>query len=150
MPRWTSLAALWAAALTADCKCGREQRPDAGAIKEPRFIGRFVREAEGLRFAWSASTITARFRGTQVALLLDDVPPRASDDVGNIYDVILDDQPPQVVAVHGGQHRYPVVAKLADGPHTITVIKRTEPLVGEARFHGFDLTPGGELLPPPP
>jgi len=128
------------------------QRKSAGTPVEgaPRFIGRFVREADGAqRFAWGMSTIEARFEGTEAALLLEDVETRQGENMGNVYDVIVDDGPPKVVQMHNGISRYPL-GRFKSGEHTLSIIKRTEAWVGEARFRGLDLGPSGKLLPPPP
>lgn len=143
--RHTTFVGIALAVLTA---CHRNATPEAPAEAAPRFIGRFVREPDGAqRFALGASTIEARFAGTECSLLLQDVA--ANDSTGNLYDVLVDSLPPKVVAMQPGVGRYPL-GRFSDGEHTITVIKRTEAWVGEARFRGFDVGAHGKLLPPPP
>ena len=114
----------------------------------PRILGRSLQAADGsTHFAWSDTTILARFTGTSLALKLEDVVPGPH---GNLYNVLVDDRPPLVLNMMPGVHEYPVAHDLEEGEHSLTVIKRTEALVGEARFAGLVLSPQGKILPPPP
>lgn len=113
----------------------------------PRYVGRFVPDGAAVRFAWGLSTITARFSGTRVALRLQDVQVAGRS---NLYNVSIDGRPPVVLSMAPGQVVYPVAQDLSAGEHSIRVIKRTEALVGEARFAGFELGEGHLLSPPAP
>jgi lysophospholipase L1-like esterase len=123
---------------------------DAAAAAKPRIVGRFLNEPSGAqRIAWTGTQVIAAFTGSSIAVKLEDVPP-PEGPLGNVYDAIIDNRPPRVVAMHPEQYLYPLAEGLGPGTHTVTLIKRTEAHVGETRFAGFVLAPGGHLLPPPP
>ena len=119
-----------------------------------RIVGRFVREAGGaVRFGWPNTALGTRFVGTELWAWLEDVgESRVGDQrVNNTYDVVVDglrqEAPLRVVP---GTRRYPLAAQLGPGEHSAWLHKRTEGMVGSARFFGFE--PGGaeaELLAPP-
>ena len=117
---------------------------DAGAPPGPRFVGRFVPEpGGGMRFAWSGSAVTARFRGTAIAARLRDEGPSS-------YQIVLDGDASRVVHTEVGRERSYVLAEnLTPGVHEVTLYRRTEARVGETVFLGFEPGAGGELLGPP-
>ncbi|MBI5477363.1 MAG: SGNH/GDSL hydrolase family protein [Deltaproteobacteria bacterium] len=109
----------------------------------PRLSGRFdLEDPAGPRFAWSGTSIAARFQGTAITIRL-----RGSSD---FFNVTLDGAALPVLAASPAVERYPLATGLADGEHEVVVVKRTEPLVSEAQLLGFELDPRGRLLPPPP
>ena len=132
--------------------CGGATSTDAQA-PTPSFTGRFARDpnnAQAQIFAWSQSTISARFIGTQVAVRLQDIVPNSGPgDSSNHYDVIIDDHPAWVLPMRAEQSTYALAHDLLQGAHTVTLIKRTEASVGSARFSGFDFGPDGHMLLPP-
>lgn len=110
------------------------------SVPAVRFIGRFdTSDAAGPRFAWSGSGIVARFRGTSVGV-------RMTGD--QQYSVVLDGtlQPLKLVT---GANTTPVASGLPEGEHVVELYRRTEAMLGEAQFLGFDFG-AGELLAPPP
>ncbi|HEY3356589.1 MAG TPA: SGNH/GDSL hydrolase family protein [Polyangia bacterium] len=109
----------------------------------PRLSGRFdLDDPAGPRCAWSGSAIAARFSGAAVAVRLR--------GAGDWFAVTLDGAELPPLALTPAQEGYPVALGLPPGEHDLVLTKRTEPLVGEAQLLGFDLAPGGRLLPPPP
>jgi lysophospholipase L1-like esterase len=105
-----------------------------------RFIGRFdMSDPGGPRYAWSGSTINARFRGTEATIKLRDSAP-------NVYTVWVDDRPPVKLVVK--DQRAELARGLAPGEHEITVAKNGEALLGDGQFIGLDLGKDGALLPP--
>ncbi len=111
----------------------------------PLFHGRFDRSAkDGPYFAWSGSSITVRFEGTELSADLNE-----SGD--NRFAVIVDGVlRPQPVVPGRGVHTVELVTGLAPGEHTVTLYRLTEPLVGETQLLGFRVSAGGKMLPPPP
>lgn len=132
--------------------CGGAKRTDDNA-PAPSFTGRFVQDPnapDAKLFAWSQSTIGVRFIGTQVAVRLQDVAPATGKNEGfNHYSVTIDDRPPWVLPMRDNQSIYTLARDLPQGAHTVTLIKRTEPLVATARFSGFDFGADGHMLLPP-
>jgi len=124
---------------------------------DPRiqYIGRFdVSNPDAPRFAWSGSIIKARYKAERITLLLKDDPPaNRTDDSGapfrNWFDVLIDGHLAVTIVASPNRTRYEIPRPLDNGPHTITVFKRTEAVVGVCTFLGFELSEGGRLLDPP-
>jgi lysophospholipase L1-like esterase len=119
---------------------GTDAAPVAGDAV-PYFVGRFDHaHFTGARFAWSGSSVSARFRGTRIAVELEDFGD-------NQFHVLVDGALQSEKLVPGpGKTSITLAAELAPGTHDVTLTKLTEPLLGEVEFHGFDV-PDGELLP---
>ena len=127
----------------------QEQPPEPtrppGLFRMGRFVDTQARGAQGqrgLRFAWSGSTIRARFRGRVARVRLDD------EQGHNFFRVKIDDAV-SVFETTQGEHVYSLAADLGDGVHTLELVKRTEARSGEVELVALEL-PDGELLAPPP
>ncbi len=129
---------------------GLDASVDTGAL---RFIGRFdFSDDAGPRFAWSGSSVVARFEGAALTLRLQEASgglDSNGDPTYNAYDVVIDGRPPLTVQTQAGVVDYPVDAGLDAGVHQVLVHKRSEANVGEAQLLGLDFGPSGKLLPPP-
>jgi len=90
--------------------------------------------------------ITARFRGSAVAVLLEDQFKWGNNR--SFFDVTIDGEPQPKLAPEMGVTRYLVAENLPAGEHTIVIAKRTEASIGRAAFLGLEIA--GELLEPPP
>jgi len=90
--------------------------------------------------------ITARFRGSAVAVLLDDQFKWGNNR--SFFDVTIDGEPQPKLAPEMGITRYLVAEGLPPGEHDIVIAKRTEASIGRAAFLGLEIE--GELLEPPP
>ena len=111
---------------------------------DPRlsYEGRFdLRDAAGPRCAWPASAVTVRFAGPALNVSLSDT---SSDE----YEVAVDGRLYAVLITRNGAHRYGVF-RGAGGPHTLSLVKRTEAFFGTTQFLGFQVAQGGKLLAPP-
>ncbi|MDB4936849.1 MAG: Endoglucanase precursor [Labilithrix sp.] len=107
-----------------------------------KLVGRFDRsDPATARFAWSGSTIVGRFKGTGIRA-------RLRDDGKNLFQVIVDGEPKQVMKTDHTKEVYSLAEGLPDGVHEVAIYKRTEAKVGEVAFLGFE--PQGSMLPPPP
>lgn len=106
-------------------------------------VGRFDTSVSvGPRFAWSASTIKANFRGTGIAVNLKSTG-------ANWFNVIIDDVVRTPVNITPGTEMpVTLAAGLVAGNHQIELVKRTEAWLGEVQFLGFTVA-DGNLLPPP-
>ena len=117
-----------------------------------RYVGRFDQGKDYVasppRCAWSGSSVTVRFSGTGLNVILDE----SSDS--DAYEIVLDDAPAGVLFPRSGSHRYAVYplppTGALPGPHTITLVKRTEAFVGNTQFDGFEVSSGGRFLSAPP
>jgi lysophospholipase L1-like esterase len=114
---------------------------DAGAGLDGfvRFVGRFDRsDPAGPRFAWSGTTVIARFSGPDLAV-------RLRDAGANVFHVVVDGTPAPPLATSPAKERYVLASGLAPGEHEVLLAKRTEAKVGEVQLLGFD--PPIALLP---
>jgi lysophospholipase L1-like esterase len=121
--------------------------PNLVMARDPRlhYVGRFdASDSAGPRCDWAASAVTLRFIGTAVNVRL-----RESGN-NDEYDVRLDRRPPWPLVAKYGTRLYRVYAGTSPGPHTLTLVKRTEPFFGTSQFEGFQIARGGRLLPPAP
>ncbi len=125
---------------------GEQSTRSAAATAAPvappavRLVGRFdAQDPMGPRFAWSASGVVARFRGTQLDVRLRDAGT-------NVFQVVVDGSPKAALATSPTKELYSVAMGLAEGEHEVMLLKRTEARVGEVQFLGF-VQP---LLVPPP
>jgi lysophospholipase L1-like esterase len=125
---------------------------DAGGIDTGAPAVRFIARVDfsnpnAPKFAWSGSTILARFTGSSIGVKLGGPT--------NYYDIRIDGVlHPAPLVTSPGQQNYmiPLASPLAPGPHELSVYRRTEPNwggSGETTFYGLILDPaGGALLPP--
>lgn len=107
-----------------------------------KYIGRFDFEDEkGPKFAWSASTIIARFSGTEVSAKLW--------STGDYFMVVLDGNIIVNSLYVKGEGTFTLAKGLNEGTHEVCLVKRTEFNIGTSQFEGFNFN-GGKLLPPFP
>ncbi len=83
----------------------------------------------------------ARFRGDGVTVLLKDAHLNGNH---NYYDVVIDDLDPILLVPERRVSEYPIDVDLEPGEHRVTVIKRTEAMIGRGSFLGFRVA--GKLL----
>ncbi len=107
-----------------------------------RFLARVdSTDPAGPRFAWSGSTVVARFTGPTVGVQLA--------DNGNYWGVFIDGTSrAQPLITTNGQPSYPLASGLAAGPHELRLYRLTEANQGDTQFLGLTLDPSGALLPP--
>ena len=104
------------------------------------------RNAAAPVLSWPGTSIEGNFTGATLAVKFDDQLGK------NFFDVYLDGdltRPVLVEAVQGGK-TYAIADKLAPGPHSFLITKRSEGEEGATVFQGLELEDGGKLLPPPP
>ena len=108
-----------------------------------RYIGRFdFSEAAGPKFAWSASTIYAKFYGTSVSAKI-----RSFGD--NYFLIIIDGK----VVINslkldqGEEKVFLLSSDLIEGEHEVNIVVRTEFYLGTSQFLGFNFAKG-KILPP--
>lgn len=108
-----------------------------------KYLGRFdFSDPAGPRFAWTASTISANFEGTEVKATI-----KSQGD--NWFNVIIDGEVKTPVNVNNTTKTITLASGLPNGKHNVTLFKRTEAQVGIAQFLGFDFGSGKLLAPPP-
>ena len=109
-----------------------------------KYTGRFeFSKVDGPEFAWSGSTISARFCGTSVYVKL-------SSDNENYFTVLLDGKVIIEVLRVIGTYSYKLATELVYGDHEVSIVKRTEFSSGKVQFLGFDFGEGSELSPSKP
>jgi lysophospholipase L1-like esterase len=114
------------------------------AMASVRFVGRVDHtRPEAPRFAWSGTTVLARFTGSSIGVRLG--------GPANYFDIRIDGAlQPMPLATAANKQDYPLATNLAAGPHELSVYRRTEARQGESTFLGLILDAAGALLPPPP
>jgi lysophospholipase L1-like esterase len=125
----------------------RDGAPDAAASDASDGMVRFVARVDrsdptGPRFAWSGSTVLARFTGASIGVRLG--------GPANYYDVRVDGALQPTLATSATKQEYPLASNLGPGPHDLSIYRRTEARQGNTTFLGLVLAPGGALLPPSP
>ncbi|NLD46374.1 MAG: acetyl xylan esterase [Clostridiaceae bacterium] len=107
------------------------------------YTGRFdFSDSKGPRFAWTASTITANFEGTEVKATI-----KSQGD--NWFNVIIDGVVKTPININNTTKTITLASGLSNGKHNVTLFKRTEAQVGVTQFLGFDFGSGKLLAPPP-
>src|ERR1700722_5676791 len=82
-----------------------------------RYVGRFDnRDPAGPRCAWSNSAVRLKFSGTALNVKLADTPE-------NQWQVTIDGKPAPLIKSKGPSAVYPVAAGLAEGEHTVELVK---------------------------
>ncbi|HYH03831.1 MAG TPA: cellulose binding domain-containing protein [Bacillota bacterium] len=117
--------------------------PSATLDSNALLIGRFdTSDPDGPKFAWSATTIKAKFEGTSIGVNL-----KSTGD--NWFNVIIDNEVKAPVNITSStQMPVTLASGLTSGTHTIELVKRTEAWVGDVQFLGFSVG-NGKLITPP-
>lgn len=136
------------AAASSSAPGGSEEPKEAGATTNvppgPLYYGRFDHsDKKGVRFAWSASTITFRFRGTGLNA-------RFKDTGFNWFDLMVDGRTMPPFGSGATKDIFNLAHGLPEGIHTVTITKRSEARVGTVQLLGVDVEGGVLLSPPPP
>lgn len=100
------------------------------------------RDPAGPRAAWPGSAVTVRFRGTRLNAVVHE--PNA-----NRYEVFVDGARTATLAPAKGTNLLRVADGLADGEHTVRLVKRTESFFGVVQVRGWQLDAGADLLDSP-
>jgi lysophospholipase L1-like esterase len=122
----------------------------AAPLPSTRFVGRWVKDGNAMRCAWSGCFVTAKFTGTAISA-------RLKDDGFNLLQVVVDGEVKRVLRLDSkkGETSYLLAEGLAEGTHEVAIHKRAEAKVGDILFYAFEPRTGdgpGKLLPgtPPP
>ena len=107
------------------------------------FIGRFdTSDPAGPRFAWPGSEIDTTFTGTGIDVML-------RDQGSNFFRVVIDGGTPTIVSTSSATTTYTLMSNLSgNGPHTLTLTKKTESYAGVVQYLGF-APHGGALVASP-
>ena len=110
--------------------------------------------ADAPSFSFPGVSVSVRFTGTRLTVLLEDNAIRQDVDTTNYFNVVVDDDAPVLLKTLPAQKEYVLAENLGDGEHTVTLFKRSESShgddlnVGKVTIHGFILSPDATLLPP--
>jgi lysophospholipase L1-like esterase len=115
------------------------------------FSGRVDRnDGGGPRMAWSGTSFSLRFSGSEISFAVRDLP-KTADEEGQTYPnrlrVALDDQVEEIYLPQLGELHWKSPA-LKRGEHRLHVFKQTEAMVGEVQLLGLQVR--GRVLPPAP
>lgn len=132
----------------ADCSAGPKEPGGAPAgPATPRLVGRFSPTGQ---FAWSGSTITARFTGASVAAVIELPEADAAYDAtkdGRLFTVIVDGKISELAA-RPGRARYVLAEGLDSSVHEVVIKREFEAAGGLARFIGLELAADGKFEAP--
>jgi lysophospholipase L1-like esterase len=98
------------------------------------------RDGDGPRAAWPGSAVTARFRGTRIGVFL-----RESN--ANRHEVFVDGARAATLVPGKGARWHCLAEGLAEGEHTVMLVKRTESFFGVMQVLGWRLDEDAVLLP---
>ncbi|MCB0264572.1 MAG: acetyl xylan esterase [Calditrichaeota bacterium] len=114
-----------------------------------QYIGRFDRtDPQVPHFSWSGSCIRFRFFGSDLGIFLRHLPDDP-EHTENVYTVIIDNNPPQLLHAAPEKNEYRLAENLPEAAHSVTIFRRTEAMCGVGIFEGIRLNAGGLLLSPP-
>jgi lysophospholipase L1-like esterase len=104
----------------------------------------FQDDGDPPHFSSPAVSVSARFKGTAVAMRVHDFAMTS-----NYLDVVIDGDYANATKVQSdsSDDLTEIASGLPYGEHTISIVKRTEANTGQLSFSGFDIS--GEILPPP-
>jgi lysophospholipase L1-like esterase len=127
-------------------------RPEPVGLARYTLIGRFdTGNPSALVMSFAGSKIGATFTGTSLSVVL-------SDTGTDGFNIVIDGGNPIVLYAkpNTANVTYLITDKLADGPHTVWMTKRTEfsqqrggVYAGRVTFMGFKLDPMGRFCAPP-
>jgi lysophospholipase L1-like esterase len=117
-----------------------------GAAADWHFVGRFEHSATSSRFAWSGSSVSARFVGTAISVDLGD-QDTSPQERSNYFIAVVDDQIQREIEVSAGRRSYKLADGLSQSAHAVTLYRLTEANQGQSEFFGFTLPAGGRFEP---
>lgn len=134
---------LFAAAIFPACSSFDSSQDSVLSVKASsdsiRYTGRTKEEGDSVSVYWPGTSIMFRFNGRSVKALMRD------ETTLNYFNVVIDRKEPSYFKMAEGKQFYKLAHNLADGEHTIELIKRTEWDKGMTWFYGLQIE-RGELL----
>ncbi|HBM80444.1 MAG TPA: hypothetical protein DD426_06355, partial [Clostridiaceae bacterium] len=114
--------------------------------KDARYLGFFDFSCpEGPIFSWSGCSIQTNFNGTGIYAKIID-----KNMTGNSWiSVIIDYKESDPINIKPDKDMYVIAKGLKNEAHNLEIHKRTEALLGQLQFCGFELSSGGRFLTPP-
>jgi hypothetical protein len=108
-----------------------------------QYQGRVGYQDDAAKIFWSGTSMQINFKGTEAKVSLKD------ERGDNFFDVIVDGK---IVVLHPDAEKrvYTLATGLPNGPHSLTLFKRTEWADGTTLVYDFEFNDKAELLPPPP
>lgn len=101
-------------------------------------------QADAAQLFWPGTSITINFEGKEIGAWFKD------ETGNNYYNIIIDNDSIFQVNPDTTKRLYTLASNLSEGPHTVTIFKRTSWDKGKAWFYGFDIKEGKTLAPPQP
>ncbi|EHQ26081.1 electron transport complex, rnfABCdge type, D subunit [Mucilaginibacter paludis DSM 18603] len=107
-----------------------------------RYMGRIAYQNDAAQLFWSGTSMQINFKGTEAKVSLKD------ERGDNFFNVIIDGK---IVVLHPDAEKrtYTLATGLSNGPHSLSIFKRTEWADGTTLFFGFEFNTGAEILAPP-
>jgi hypothetical protein len=107
-----------------------------------RITGRVKRNQDSVAIYWPGTSVLVRFKGNALKAKL-------KDEFGKSYfNIVIDGDSLHYIKLDAKKQFYTLASGLADGEHTIELIKRNEWDNGETWFYGVEVTGTFTALPP--
>ena len=109
-------------------------------------LGRVDQRDGKARFSWPATGVELAFTGRDLWVQLRGTPNADFMPEMDRVAIYVDREPARVLTIDGGTHENRLAEGLADAPHTVRIVKLTEPAVGTVTIEHFRLCDGGQVL----
>ncbi len=106
------------------------------------YEGRIANKNDAAELLWPGTSLTLRFRGTNISAIFKD------SDTADYYNVIIDDNTIFKIHTDTLKHTYPLASGLSKGKHKVELFKRTEWDKGKTLFYGFEASGKIKILKP--
>jgi lysophospholipase L1-like esterase len=105
-----------------------------------QYEGRVAFKDSAACINWSGSSISLKFKGSEISAILKDA------DTSNYYNVVLDDKVISKIQLDTIKKSYILASGLSKGKHKIQLFKRTEWVQGQTYFYGFETNENATVL----
>jgi hypothetical protein len=108
-----------------------------------QYQGRIDKKQDAAILTWSGTSATVKFKGRSISAILQDT------DTSNYYNVMVDGK--MINKIHTGTSKqtYMLASGLSNKKHTLQLFKRTEWVMGQTTFYGFETPSKAKLFSPP-
>ncbi|MDD2799742.1 MAG: SGNH/GDSL hydrolase family protein [Bacteroidales bacterium] len=110
--------------------------------KNIAYEGRIKRTNEAAILSWSGTSVTIRFKGSELSAIMQDA------DTSDYYNVIVDKRNIEKIHINNTKQSYILASGLKKGIHTVQIFKRTGWDKGKTFFYGFNVAANTKIVLP--